>query len=176
MVWFWGFVCYSFVGFCLEVLFAWVTGGRRDRKCMVVLPLCPVYGLGAVLILYLAPWAGGNLLLLFGIGAAAATVVEYGMALWYEQVLGVSFWDYSELRGNLQGKVCIPFSLAWGGLALGLVRWVHPGVLPVIGEIPFGLTVSMLILVVTDTVVSAVMLRRTGNRDCLRWYRFGRAG
>jgi uncharacterized membrane protein len=143
---------------------------------MVVLPLCPVYGVGAVLILYLAPWAGGNLLVLFGIGAAAATVVEYGMALWYEQVLGVSFWDYSELRGNLQGEVCIPFSLAWGVLALGLVRWVHPGVLPVIGEIPFGLTVSMLILVVTDTVVSAVMLRRTGNRDCLRWYRFGRAG
>lgn len=176
MVLFWSFVCYSFAGFCLEVLYARITGGRRDRKCLLVLPLCPVYGLGAVLILFLAPFSGGNPLILFGIGAVAATVVEYGMALWYEKALGVSFWDYSAQKGNLQGRVCVPFSLAWGILALGLVYWVHPGVLPVVVRIPYGVTVSMLVLVLTDVVVSAWMLRRTGDRNCLRWYRFGHTG
>ena len=41
--WFWYFVLYSFVGFVLEVLFARATGNpKRDRKCHLFLPLCPV--------------------------------------------------------------------------------------------------------------------------------------
>ena len=49
MVWFWYFVIYSFLGFCIEVVFARLTDQKkRDRKCLYLLPLCPVYGLGAV--------------------------------------------------------------------------------------------------------------------------------
>ena len=170
MLLFWNFVCYSFLGFCLEVLFARVTGGRADRKCHLILPMCPVYGLGAVLILCLAPLTGGSPVLLFAVGAIAATVVEYGVALWYEKILGVSFWDYSDLKGNLQGRVCLPFSVAWGVLTLGLVYWVHPRVLSFIGQIPYPVAVAVMILVFADSVVSALILWRTGDRNCLKWY------
>ena len=47
MVWFWYFLIYSFLGFLLEVSYARITGGYPERKCLLVLPLCPVYGLGA---------------------------------------------------------------------------------------------------------------------------------
>ena len=46
MEWFWYFLFYSFLGFLLEVGYAWWTGGSLDRKCLLLLPLCPVYGLG----------------------------------------------------------------------------------------------------------------------------------
>ena len=47
---FWQFLIYSFFGFLLEVVFARVTrAGKQDRKCMVLLPLCPVYGVGSSL-------------------------------------------------------------------------------------------------------------------------------
>ena len=47
--WFWYFMLYSFLGFVLEVLFARaIRNPKRDRKCFYFLPLCPVYGLGAV--------------------------------------------------------------------------------------------------------------------------------
>ncbi len=53
MEYFWYFVLYSALGFLLEVGYAWCTGGRRDRKRTLVLPLCPVYGLGALVVLAL---------------------------------------------------------------------------------------------------------------------------
>ena len=51
MVWFWYFLIYSFLGFLVEVAYVRLVGGvKRDRKCRLVLPICPVYGLGAVAI------------------------------------------------------------------------------------------------------------------------------
>ena len=50
------------------------------------------------------------------------------MAILYERGLGVSFWDYTGLPGSIQGKICLPFSLAWGALALPLIYFVHPAV------------------------------------------------
>ena len=175
MEWIWIFVFYSFVGFLLEVGFAYLTGGRADRKCLLLLPLCPVYGLGAGCILWLAPLAGRNAILLFFLGGAAATAVEYALAVWYEKILGVSFWDYREIPGNIQGRVCLPFSAAWGLLSLALVYWLHPRVTAWLGAVPVPVTLSAMVLVTADLFVSSVMMKHTGDRSCLQWYRMSGA-
>ena len=173
MIWFWAFVFYGFLGFVLEVTYAWMTGGRMDRKGLLLLPLCPVYGLGACWILWLVPLAKENLFWMFLLGAVAATAAEYVAAVWYERGLGVSFWDYTGLPGNVQGRVCIPFTAAWGVLSLGLVRWVHPWAAGWMARIPAGVTAAMLVLVAADFVISSVMMKHTGDRRCLQWYRAG---
>ena len=68
MVWLWSFVAYSFAGFLLETAFAAASGGRPDRKGLLVLPLCPVYGLGACLILLLPRWVDDRPWALFLLG------------------------------------------------------------------------------------------------------------
>lgn len=170
VLWFWNLVGYSFLGFLLEVGFARLTGGRRDRKCML-LPLCPVYGVGAVLILSLTTGVREYPLLVCLIGAGAATAAEYALALWYEKMLGVSFWDYRRLPGNLQGRVCLPFSAAWGVLSLGLVYWVEPVLSRLLRNIPLPVTAAAMAAFGGDLIVSSVMLRRTGDITCLRWKR-----
>lgn len=170
MLWFWTFVTYSFCGFLLEVAFARMTHGRSDRKCLLVLPLCPVYGLGAGAILLLPRWVDASPLLLFVLGGAAATGAEYLMALFYEKILGVAFWDYRGLPGSVQGRVCLPFSLAWGLLALPLVYWLHPRLAPLLGQIPLPVTLLAFSTLSADLLLSGFLLRRTGDRDCLRWY------
>lgn len=92
------------------------------------------------------------------------------MSVFYEKVLGVSFWDYRELPGNIQGRVCLPFSLIWGALSLPLVYWLHPALLPWLSGIPFPVGWMALLTVLTDGLISAALLRQTGNRNCLRWY------
>ena len=69
-------------------------------------------------------------------GGAVATGVEYGMALFYERVLRVSFWNYEGLPGSIQGRVCIPFALAWSLLMLPLVYLVHPAAARLAAAIP----------------------------------------
>lgn len=168
---FWQFLIYSFLGFVLEVVFARLThADKQDRKCMILLPLCPVYGLGALAIVHLPAVVQYNPLLLFLLGGLAATAVEYVTDWFYETVLGVRFWDYSDLPWNLKGRVSLLFSGFWGLLAISLVTWVHPTVMRLISAIPSGFFLPVLLLFLTDGILSAWTLRATGTTDSLRWY------
>ena len=173
MEWIWYFLCYSLAGFVLEVGYALCTGGRRDRKAGLLLPLCPVYGLGACAVLALPAGVREEPALLFVLGGAAASGVEYAAAVLYQR-LGVSFWDYTGLPGSVQGRICLPFSLAWGALAVALTVWVHPLVESWTGAVPPLLTLAAGTAAAADLLVAGVMMGRTGSRDCLRWYSRGR--
>ena len=168
---FWQFLIYSFFGFLLEVAFARVTrASKRDRKCMYFLPLCPVYGLGAVLIVHLPAAVRGRPLLLFLCGVLAATGVEYVMDLFYEKALGVRFWDYSALPWNWNGRVCLLFSGIWGLLALALTAWVHPAVARWTAAIPRGWALPAFLFFLLDAFFTILLLRATGYTASLRWY------
>ena len=168
---FWQFLIYSFLGFLLEVAFARITqSGKQDRKCMILFPLCPVYGLGALAIVHLPTAIHHRPLLLALFGALAATAVEYTMDWFYETALRVRFWDYSDRVWNLNGRISLLFSFFWGLLAISLVTWVHPPVMRLISAIPDGLFLPVLLLFLTDGILSAWTLRTTGTTDSLRWY------
>ena len=167
----WYFVFYSLAGFLLEVAFARITDSpKKDRKCFLLLPLCPVYGLGAMLIRFLSGLLPGPLWVMAA-GFVGATAAELGMGAFYRWVLGVDFWDYSGQRFNLKGLVCLRFSLYWTVLALGLVYGADPVVVPWLAAIPERWGPPVAVALGCDGVVSAVALRLTGTTEVLRWYR-----
>ena len=170
MRWLWYFIIYSFLGFLLEVAFARMVGHpKRDRKCFLLLPLCPVYGLGACLIVLLASLGRGPLWVAVA-GGAAATGAEMLMGAFYRFALGVEFWDYGHLPGSLGGLVCPQFSLCWTALALALVYGLHPAVARLAAGIPLWLAPPALIVLGADALVSCVALRQAGTTEVLRWY------
>lgn len=164
----WFFWIYSFGGYLLERVFAALTRAeRRERKCFLLLPLCPVYGLGMLAVLALPEsWRQGPWLI--AAGAAAATAVEYVVHWAYETLLGVSFWDYSHLPGSVGGRVCLPFTLAWGVLTALTVRYVHPLVVTLAAAVPAWGTLAFLLLFTVDAVCSVRFLRVTHNVEELR--------
>lgn len=171
MSWFWYFLFYSFLGFILEVIYVRVRGdAKRDRKCRLILPICPVYGLGALAILLLPVGIRENPPLLFLAATLACTCVEYFTGLFYEKIFHVSFWNYSHLPLNLSGRVCLLFSLFWGALALLVLRAIHPLAAQLIPHIPPWLFVPTVALWAVDTALTALILRQTENTDALRWY------
>lgn len=167
----WYFLFYSAAGFLLEVAYTWVTGGsKKDRKCMLFLPLCPVYGVGAVGILLLPQWVLDRPLVLFPAAALVATAAEYLLSLFYEQSWGVSFWDYSRLPLQIRGRVCLPFALAWGLLSLPLVYFFQPLVRHW-GELLPGQVIGALGLIfLADLVCTGQVLRRSHSTQALRWW------
>ena len=170
MRWLWYFIIYSFCGFLLEVAFARaIRHPKRDRKCLLLLPLCPVYGLGACLILWLAPQVQSPLWVALA-GGLAATAAELLMGAFYRYALGVEFWDYAGMPGSLGGLVCPAFSVCWAVLALGLVYAVHPAVAELTARIPGWLGTPALIVLASDALVTCAALRREGTTDVLRWY------
>lgn len=168
---FWSGIFYSFFGWGLEVGFARLTGQRKkDRKCCLLLPLCPVYGLGAAGILLLPEWAAENGALLWLMGGLTAMAAEYAMGWFYEQTLGVRFWDYRACRGNLQGRVCPAFGAVWGGLAVALRRWVHPAVRVWMKGLPKGAILAAVAILTVDGFLTLAVLTARRETAALRWY------
>lgn len=164
----WLFWSYSFLGWVLEVGFAAVLGREwRERKCFLLLPLCPVYGIGMLTVLALPPglMAGPSAILW---GGLAATAAEYAVHWWYQQFCGVQFWDYSGVPGNLHGRVCLPFSAAWGLLTWGALRWVQPGLALLAAEVPAAVTFGFLLLFTADSVITLFRLRQEPFPAALR--------
>lgn len=166
------FLVYSFLGFLLEVLYAHLLGrGGHGRKCLLFLPLCPVYGLGAAAILHMPSILQAHPLLTFVAGGLVATLAEYAVGAFYLLAAGVRFWDYSKAPGNLSGLICPLYTLFWGILALVLVHGLHPALAPLLEQVPTHLPLLLFPLFAADSLISLWLLHRTGSSDSLMWYR-----
>lgn len=170
MAWFWIFVLYSFGGYLLEKTFAAVTRSEhRVRKCFLLLPLCPVYGLAMAAVLSLPAELKEPFWRLALYGGITATAVEYVTHFLYEKGLGVMFWDYSSTKMDLNRRICMPFSVAWGLLSALAVRYVHPWVYLTSSLIPPGITYITTMLLIADSFFSVRVLRRGHDIDLLGW-------
>lgn len=165
--WFCYFLFYSLAGYGLEKLFAWaVCSERQVRKCFLLLPLCPVYGLAMTALLALAPegWGFWPLALL---GGAVCTAVEYLVHLFYDKVFGVWFWDYRPLPGHVGGRVCPHFAAAWGMLSAFAVEWVQPWAALLAERIPSGAVFLLWVVLAADCVLSGALLLRRHDTELL---------
>ena len=173
---FWLFIFYSFGGYLLEKAFAFLTAAPLQvRKCLLLLPLCPVYGLGMLAVLVLpAPFT--DTVWALGIwGALAVTAVEFAVHWLYEKLLGVRFWDYSPVKGDVAGRVCLPFTAIWGVLVVLTVRFVHPWALWLAGRMPLWLGYATLLVLTADALFSALVLRRGGDVELMSLWHLARA-
>lgn len=162
------FFIYSFAGFILETLFAlFIQGEFVMRKCFLFSPLCPVYGLGAIAIISFAGPFRQHPAAVFFIGLLAASVVEYFTDIFYREILGVTFWDYTDMPLNINGRVCLIFSLIWGFLSLALVQLIHPHVDRLVKSSPRGLLTILLILFSIDAVISIVLLGKYKTKGAI---------
>lgn len=137
---------------------------------MLLLPLCPVYGVGAVGILLLPQWVQERPLVLVLGSALVATGAEYLLSWLYERGWGVSFWDYSALPLQVNGRVCLPFALVWGLLSLPLVYLVQPVAEQLGSRLPDGVIGAMGLLFLIDLVLTGRVLRIAHTTSALRWW------
>lgn len=123
------FVIYSFLGFALETTYGLLTKGViESRKSFLYGPFCGIYGVGAIImILSLQRFKKNNYTLFFG-GYIIGSIIEYLVSFFGEMMLHVKWWDYSNEPFNLNGRVCLFYSFAWGIIAIYLVGHFNPKV------------------------------------------------
>ncbi len=166
--WFWMFAFYSFCGYLLEKAFAYATHAPQQvRKCFLLWPLCPVYGLGMCAVLLLPESVKANGLWLILCGGVTATAAEYLTHWFYDKAAGVFFWDYSRTPLQIKGRVCLPFALIWGVLVFPAVRYLQPLLETIAAPIPAPVTFTAMLLLTADAVVSLHLLRRSRRVECM---------
>ena len=132
----WFFLIYAFLGWCAEVAFAAIKRGRFVNRGFLFGPICPMYGVGVVLVLWLLQPFQGQWLAQFALAALLTTLVEYLTGLILDKCFHQRWWDYSKMPLNLQGYICLLFSLLWGAACLAIVYWLHPLVARLVALVP----------------------------------------
>lgn len=129
------FLVYSFLGWCVEVIYQAAAKGKIVNRGFLNGPVCPIYGFGVLAVFgtinaaeayFDAGTQKTSLLLVFVCGIALTTSIELfgGWAL--DRIFHARWWDYTDKPFNFHGYICLEFSLLWGlGIVL-VVEVVHP--------------------------------------------------
>lgn len=130
------FFFYCFCGWVWESCYVSAKQRQWVNRGFLEGPILPIYGSGAIIILFATLPVADNLLAVYGLGMAAATLLEYVTGAVMEALFQVRYWDYSDHKFNLHGHICLSSSLAWGFFSVLLVRFLHPPVGRLLGRIP----------------------------------------
>ncbi|CUX61945.1 hypothetical protein BN3590_02665 [Clostridium sp. C105KSO15] len=152
------FFIYCFIGWIIESTYVSVRSLHFVNRGFLRLPLLPLYGSGAIIMLWLSLPVQGNLFLVFLFGMLGASALEYVTGYAMERLFKMKYWDYSNNPFNLNGYVCLTNSIAWGFLTLLLTEVIHLPlewlVLRLNGTVCISLVVIVGIIFVTDAIHS----------------------
>ena len=119
----WLFFIYSFGGWVLETISATLKQRKFANRGLVNGPFCVLYGLTAIAMTVGLQELRGIWLFIFA--TVYATVAEWVSGHLIEKAFKARWWDYSNIKWNLDGYICLPASLFWGVLGYLAVRWGH---------------------------------------------------
>lgn len=161
------FYIYCFFGWIIESTYVSVCTGNRVNRGFMRGPVIPIYGTGAVIVLFAVIPFRTSPILVFIVGTVAASILEFVTGFVMERIYKVRYWDYSDKPFNLCGYICLFNSLCWGVLSILLIylvhSWVEKGVLflndMVLLSIDSGIS-SLFIVDLFNSSTTAVELKR----------------
>lgn len=162
------FFLYGFLGWCTEVIYAAFKEKKFVNRGFLNGPLCPIYGVGVVVVVYFLDMFRSNLVLLYVTSVILVTTLEWVTGFIMEKLFRHKWWDYSNIPLNLNGYVCLPFSLIWGVGCVLIVDFIHPAVHSLMVHLPFKLGVVLMVLMgfglIADIYVTVVGIAKINQR------------
>lgn len=156
--WFLYFSIYSVLGWVCETVYCSVIQRKFVNRGFLNGPVCPVYGVGAVLVIYLLQPVAGNVPALFLTGMLVTTVLEYLTSVLLEKLFHMKWWDYSHFKLQINGRVCLLNSLMFGALSVFVMLVLHPRVQKLVDLIPAAvlpwISLGIAAVFIADTVLT----------------------
>ena len=155
------FFVYSFFGWVCETFYCSVGKRKFVNRGFLNGPLCPVYGFGALLVVYLLePFLKFNVFVIFIAGMVATSVLEYITGFLLEKLFHLKWWDYSTYKFNINGRVCLKNSLMFGALSVALTYFIHPFISGIVGRLSFEVSVASAAVLLALTAVDLIVTVR----------------
>ena len=137
------FLVYSFLGYLSEVAYCSIGQHRLVNRGFLYGPWLPIYGFGGLLVvIFLDPvsqWPP----LVFVLAFLLTSLLEYFTSWALERLFSVKLWDYSRMKVNINGRVCLLNSTLFGIMGIVTVRIAEPIVADIIAAIPSAVLVPL---------------------------------
>lgn len=133
--WFLIFIIYSFAGWCMEVLISLVLRKKLINRGFLVGPICPIYGVGALLLSAVLD-ANEPPLVIFCVAFVGSAVLEYLASFVMERLFRARWWDYTERPFNLNGRICLESILSFGVIGVLMLKLITPALIGLFQSLP----------------------------------------
>ncbi len=157
------FMC-SFLGWCMEVVCKLIQFRRFINRGFLLGPICPIYGTGAVMMAYFLPRWTTQTESTFLLALVLCGGLEYATSWGMEKLFHARWWDYSQKRFNINGRVCADNLLAFGIMGVLVVKFLKPFSFSLFGQLSAtwlnALSIGLSALMLCDIVLSAGALSR----------------
>lgn len=152
------FVWYSFLGWCMESTYCSIHEKRLINRGFLHLPLCPIYGVGVLIMVnFFTPFVD-NIPLFYIMATVVMSAWEYFVGWLLEVTTHVKYWDYSHRRFNMKGRICLGNSLYWGLAAYLAIFFIHPATAHLFARLPTLprqiLALVLAVMMMVDTIIT----------------------
>ena len=162
------FFASAMLGWLMEVICKLIQFHRFINRGFLLGPWCPIYGFGAVLVTVLLSRFAEHPLAVFALAMVVCGTLEYLTSYAMEKLFHARWWDYSQKRFNLNGRVCADTLIPFGLLGLGMIYGVKPVLFSWFARLPAAalnvMCYGLIALLVVDTVLSTRVLGKIRRR------------
>lgn len=162
------FAVYSILGWCTEIIYYAVNHGKYVNRGFLSGPVCPIYGVGVILVLLVLTPIRDKLFLLFIGSVLFTTLLELITGYILEKVFSRKWWDYSKEPFHFKGYICLKFSLLWGIACVFVIHVVQPPLDKLISIIPmrFGIFLLMIFfsIFIFDLIITILTMMNFKRR------------
>jgi len=158
------FIIYSIIGWLIEVMSFLVQDKKFVNRGFLIGPICPIYGYGVILIILIIGTDKTDLLSMFLKSIFICSILEYSTSFIMEKLFKARWWDYSQRRFNINGRICLETMLPFGIGATIVLYFVHPLVIKLVDMLSYNpkLIIAMVLLVIylVDNFISMAVMNK----------------
>ena len=152
------FMMYSFMGWLMEVMLTLIKEHKFVNRGFLIGPYCPIYGYGCLLIIILLGKYANDFIVLFLMTITICSILEYLTSYFMEKLFNARWWDYSNRKFNLNGRICLETMIPFGLLGSIVVYVVNPFYMKILSYIPltvlYIISIILLTIYLVDNIIS----------------------
>lgn len=120
------FIFYSMFGWIIEVIQSYIRNHKFINRGFLIGPYCPIYGFGGLAITLLLRKYLEDPLILFFMSVIICSILEYSTSYIMEKIFKARWWDYSNKKFNIDGRICLETMVPFGILGLIMSYFINP--------------------------------------------------
>ena len=162
------FIIFSFIGWLIEIPVTFIREKKIINRGFLIGPYCPIYGIGGILAIICLEHFYNNPIALFILAVVLFGSLEYFTSYVMEKTFNARWWDYSDFKYNINGRVCLETLIPFGLLGCFVIYVCNPLFKYFFDIFSFKVLlviyIVILTLFITDIIVSLIIVNNFKKR------------
>ena len=151
------FIIYSIFGWICEIIFIFLQDRKIVNRGFLIGPYCPIYGCGCILLVTLLQSYINEPIVLFTLSVIICAILEYFTSWSMEKVFKMRWWDYTQNKFNINGRICLETMIPFGLGGVVIVHFVNPFLLKILNMLSKNLLSAIAFLIALIFIIDNLL-------------------